>query len=436
MSRVIFLRSTKVWAKRPFSDGLLGKLVITTFACWVCSFLLNPVPLHGKEKPLRTVLPYLDNGGYALQVSGKIVHSSNFDTRFTPASTIKILTSLMALETLGPEFRFTTQFYRDNAATLYIKGSGDPLLTSETIADIATRLQKSGIQRLKSIVLDDTAFALEGPPPGSRNSTNPYDAGNGALAVNFNSLPFTVTANNTVVSGEPQTPVIPLMLEIGSRYGKGSYRVNISSFDARRDHSNMLRYCGELFISIFQHHGITVENGYRSNSVPPQAKRLFSHASTTTLRRLVQLCLRYSNNYIANQLYLACGRKAHGGPATWQKANTAARRYISRRLQLSPEAIQLVDGSGLSVANAITPAAMLIVLEHFRPYADLLSQHRGISLKSGTLQGVYGYAGYFGAAPDLAPFVLFLNQQRNTRSIILQFLQEAFNTLTVPHRKP
>jgi D-alanyl-D-alanine carboxypeptidase/D-alanyl-D-alanine-endopeptidase (penicillin-binding protein 4) len=364
------------------------------------------------------------------------VYSSNFHSRFTPASTIKILTALMALETLGPEFRFTTQFYHDNDATLYIKGSGDPLLTSETIADIAKQLQKRGIQRLKSIVLDDTAFALEGPPPGSKNSTNPYDAGNGALAVNFNSLPFTVTANNNVVSGEPQTPTIPLMHEIGSRYSKGSYRVNVSSFDARRNHSNILRYCGELFISIFQHHGITVEHGYRPGGVPPQANRLFTYASTTTLRRLVQLCFRYSNNYIANQLYLACGRKVHGGPATWHKANTAARRYISKRLRLSTEAIRLVDGSGLAVANAITPAAMLVVLERFRPYADLLSQHRGISLKSGTLQGVYGYAGYFGAGPDLAPFVLFLNQQRNTRSIILQLLQEAFNALTVPHREP
>ncbi|MFN2353387.1 MAG: D-alanyl-D-alanine carboxypeptidase/D-alanyl-D-alanine-endopeptidase [Desulfopila sp.] len=429
-------RHRGVTALRLYLFSPLGKRVATAFVCGVCIGLLNPAVLCGKGNPLDTILPYLDNGGYALQVSGTIVYGSNVDSRFIPASTIKIFTGLMALETLGPEFRFTTQFYRDNDANLYIKGSGDPLLTSESIAEIATRLQDLGIQRLKSIVLDDTAFALEGPPPGSKNSANPYDAGNGALAVNFNSLPFTVTSNNKVVSGEPQTPAIPLMHEIGSRYGKGSYRVNVSSFAARRNHSNILRYCGELFTSIFQHHGITVENGFRSGEVPPHANRLFTHASATPLRRLVQLCLRYSNNYIANQLYLACGRKIHGGPATWQKANTAARRYISRRLKLSAEAIRLVDGSGLAVANAITPGAMLIVLERFRPYADLLSQHRGIFLKSGTLQGVYGYAGYFGTDPDLAPFALLLNQQRNTRSIILQRLQEAFNTLTVPHRKP
>lgn len=410
--------------------------MVTVIACWACSTLLTPAPLHGKENPLRAILPYLDNGGYALQVSGKIVCSYNLHSRFIPASTIKILTALMALETLGPDFRFSTQFYRDNGANLYIKGAGDPLLTSESIADIATRLQKLGIKQLKSIVLDDTAFALEGPPPGSTNSTNPYDAGNGALAVNFNSLPFTVTPDNKVVSGEPQTPAIPLMHEIGSRYSKGSYRVNVSSFDARRNHSNILRYCGELFISIFQHHGITVENGYRPGGAPPGTKHLFTYTSPTTLRKLVQLCFRYSNNYIANQLYLTCGRRVHGDPATWQKAHTAARRFISGRLGLSPEAIRLVDGSGLAATNAITPAAMLIILERFRPYADLLSQQRGISLKSGTLQGVYSYAGYFGAGTELSPFVLFLNQQRNTRSIILQLLQELFSTATVPHRKP
>ena len=65
--------------------------------------------------------------------SGKILYSKNAKKLLVPASTLKILTSLAALDRLGPDFRFKTEFYQDSEENLKIKGYGDPLLISEVL---------------------------------------------------------------------------------------------------------------------------------------------------------------------------------------------------------------------------------------------------------------------------------------------------------------
>jgi D-alanyl-D-alanine carboxypeptidase/D-alanyl-D-alanine-endopeptidase (penicillin-binding protein 4) len=407
----------------------LAKRTAYVLFCLACS--LFPASLYAVE--IATLHPHLTNGGYALQVDGRIVRSGNLETPFIPASTIKVLTALMALEILGPEYRFTTRIFLDKDKVLYIRGEGDPFLTSETIAAMALQLKNLGITEVEAMVLDDSAFALEGPPPGSSNSSNPYDAQSAALAVNFNALPFFVTPAHEVSSGEEQTPLLPMMTDIARHYGQGRYRVNVGAFPSLQNHSNVLRYSGELLTALFEIQGIVVKNGFRRGKTPGHARSILVYESETTVAELVRLCLYYSNNFIANQLFLSCGTRIHGFPATWEKAGRAARQYIEERLFLSPEHIRMEDGSGLSTENRISPAAMLTVLERFTPYATLMKRQKDGYLKSGTLTGVYSYVGYFESAGRYAPFVLFLNQRRNTRQLLLQLLEKEYSTVFNTH---
>ncbi|MBW2643777.1 MAG: D-alanyl-D-alanine carboxypeptidase, partial [Deltaproteobacteria bacterium] len=67
---------------------------------------------------------------------GRVVFSKNADIQLVPASVLKIFTALVAFHYLGPEYRFATEFYKDQDSNLKVKGYGDPLLISETLMEI------------------------------------------------------------------------------------------------------------------------------------------------------------------------------------------------------------------------------------------------------------------------------------------------------------
>ena len=372
----------------------------------------------------------LANGGYVVQRQGRIISSHNQDKLFVPASTIKIATSLAALHILGPDYRFATGFYINRENDLYIKGSGDPFLVSEEAELIIDRLVKLGVSEIRDIVLDDSAFQLTKPADGVSGSENPYDAENSALAVNFNTIYFTKTEESTVHSAEPQTPTVPLMAELAKDMAPGSYRLNISGSSAGGKHV-ISRYAGELFRALQHRKKIPGRGSIRRDRVPPGMTPIYVHRSSVTVRDGLTRLLLYSNNFIANQLFLTCGMKRFGPPAAWQKGRDALQEFLLEEMGLDDREIIMIEGSGLSRDNRITPQAMLLLLDSFRPYAFLLPRigkgNTEIVTKSGTLTGVYAYAGYFIHEQQLDGYVLILNQKKNSRDLLLGLLTELYN---------
>jgi D-alanyl-D-alanine carboxypeptidase/D-alanyl-D-alanine-endopeptidase (penicillin-binding protein 4) len=167
---------------------------------------------------------------------------------------------------------------------------------------------------------------------------------------------------------------------------------------------------------------VEVAGKIRTGPLPGGAP-LHVHISSQNPAEIVAGLLLYSNNFIANQLFLAAGAARFGWPATWDKGRAAMDDFYRDTLNLSARQITVVEGSGLSRQNRVTPKAMLTILEAFKPYAHLLPVDKGRRLKSGTLTGVYAYAGYFPRpGGGLDPFVLILNQPRNTRDQVLDLL--------------
>jgi len=134
----------------------------------------------------------------------------------------------------------------------------------------------------------------------------------------------------------------------------------------------------------------------------------------------------YSNNFIANQLFFALGTRKDGYPATWEKSRQAMAGYLQKKYNLSAKEIKILEGSGLSRKNRVSPQAMMQLLDSFKPYAKFLPQEDGRLLKSGTLQGVYCYAGYFRENEGLDSFVLLLNQDKNNRDRVLEALERIY----------
>ncbi|MFP3982747.1 MAG: D-alanyl-D-alanine carboxypeptidase/D-alanyl-D-alanine-endopeptidase [Desulfurivibrionaceae bacterium] len=356
----------------------------------------------------------------------------NSQARLIPASILKIATAAEALSVLGPDFRFRTEFYQTPEGDLIIKGLGDPFLTSEEIALISGRLS----QRLNTIptriLIDQSAFELNGRAEGTESSLNPYDAGNAALAVNFNTIKIKVADDRTISSAEPQTPTLPIMQVFGGKKEPGKHRLNISGSE-----NSAGRYAGQLLaaslipkISLDSKTPELCPISTFEGKLPPEP--VYVHYSSRKLTEVVEAMLLYSNNFIANQLFLVCGARKYGYPATWAKGRQALNRFLGRDLGLPEHSFRIKEGAGISKDNLLTAEAMLRIIKEFRPYAHLLPDYQGHLLKTGTMTGVYNYAGYHRTDKGLRPLVIMLNQEENNRDRLLRLILDQDNIPSLP----
>ena len=368
----------------------------------------------------------VDNGGYAVQKKGRIIAAHNLHKMFIPASIVKIVTSLSALQILSPQYRYATYFFMDENQNLYIKGFGDPFLVSEEVDLIVKKLKDIGCNRINDIYLDDTAFNIPAPVAWKGSSDNPYDALNSALAVNFNTVNILIENTGKVSSAEKQTPALPLMSKLGDDFKPGIYRININQ--AQKRHTETInRYVGELFRAFQHKENIPGSGVIVAKKVPDKLTPYYIHESSKTLEDIIGPLLLFSNNFIANQLYLTIGARVYGYPATWEKSQKAVADFLMTEFKLSEDEVRIIEGSGLSRENMISPYAMLLVLDFFKQYKSFLPRKEGKFVKSGTLKGVYSFAGYFSENNDFNSFVLMQNQERNTRERLLQALEEIYN---------
>jgi len=374
------------------------------------------------DKPRQNQLRNLvKNGGYALTRGDRMLAAHNLEQPLIPASTAKLVTALAALDSLGPEYRFRTEIYLDEDNNLYLKGYGDPFLVSEEVAGIGEELRTAGVVRINDIYIDDSAYALEAPLDGLDGSGNPYDVGPAALAVNFNSVNLRVAGKGRVESAEEQTPLLPLMVELGRTLPPGRHQFNVTANPA---HPILL--AGQLFRHSLQQAGIYGEGEIGRRRVPAGASLVLTHRCGRSLVELAQNLLEFSNNFIANQVFLAIGAEKFGYPATWSKGRRAMDEYLGRDPLLAKE-IHLEEGSGLSRRNRVTVRAMLRVLELFGNYAGLLPEKHQCLLKSGTMIGVYAFAGYLPCPNGRDRLVIILNQARNRRDQVLAILRDIYD---------
>ncbi len=373
----------------------------------------------------RSIRALVTNGSIILNdESGNTLISHNESQLLMPASIVKIITSAVAIDLLGTDFRFKTEFFRNSQGELAIKGWGDPFMISEEIGLIAAELKKRGMHSIDRISLDNSTFYPNITIPGVSRTLNPYNAINGALVTNFNTLNLRRSAQGTISSAEEATPLTPLAAIMGNSIAAGSTRrINLSD-----NRENCLRYAGELFVEIFKGAGIEVVNESVSLSKSGEDwEPFYTHYNSNDLTTINRGLQRFSNNFIANQLFLVIGAENRGYPATIEKGRDVFEEYIKTRLNIAPGKLVMTEGSGISRSNRVSGNVMIEVLENRKELAELLPSNRNALLKSGTLTGVYNYAGYIQTDTGLRPFVIILNQDANHRDRILDLLIEYCN---------
>jgi D-alanyl-D-alanine carboxypeptidase/D-alanyl-D-alanine-endopeptidase (penicillin-binding protein 4) len=233
---------------------------------------------------------------------GQIVLAKNAAKKRIPASILKIFTALVALHYLGNDYRFPTEFFLDEQSNLKIKGYGDPLLVSEVIIKISQVLAPllKNTQPINDLILDDSYFSQPLTIPGISSSSQPYDAPNGALCTNFNTVNFKHTSRG-YVSAEPQTPLLPFVIQKikASKLNKG--RIVFS-----HNKNEVTLYAGKLFQYFLEKHGIRFSGQVKLARINPKTDRLiFRYDSPYLLAQIVAKLLEHSNNFTTNQLLIA-----------------------------------------------------------------------------------------------------------------------------------
>jgi len=374
--------------------------------------------------------------------SGTSVYSRNEMAPLKPASVLKVLASVVALERLGPNYRFETEFVGRGVTDgrvqeLYVIGGGDPNLRIEDIWVIVRKLKRLGIREISEIVLDTSGFTTLVAREGQRA----YEAGSSALSFNFNSLFVEVCptkpGQHAHVGVEPWETGVVLEGKIktirgaGRKYGidelphsgdslkglryklRGTIGAAGGCDKVYRSVPNPPLYFGAVFKEQLRYIGIHVTGAVKIGHYSGTGVRLYQHKSKA-LSLIVEDLNHFSSNYIGEQLLFAIGTRADG-----KKSRVEGLRHLNAYLQglgYSSEEFNLEDGSGLSHLNRISARIITHILMEARAREKIsvefekslsVSQQNGtlkertfgsgrvfVRGKTGTLNGVRALAGF------------------------------------------
>jgi D-alanyl-D-alanine carboxypeptidase/D-alanyl-D-alanine-endopeptidase (penicillin-binding protein 4) len=398
---------------------------------------------------------------------GRELYARDADSPLIPASNAKVLTTLAAMARFGPTHRFETLLLADRrpdadgaVGTLVLRGGGDPAVNNEDWWQIARALHRAGLRRVQGdLVLDDSLFdRVRWHPSWGRTGARAYHAPVGALNANYGAFSVVLRPGRAV--GEPVlVDVIPPVahlkvvnralterartrtrLNVDRRAAPDGEAVVVSGgtgvdADPLRLNRSVLdptRYAGSVLRWQLEEQGIVIEGGVRVGSAPETTEVLLRHEGRT-LAEIVRLCMKYSNNQIAEALVKQLGVRA-GGRGTWEAGGAEMRRVLAG-LGVDPDGFTLVDGSGLSYQNRATPRAFVQALRagaasfDFGPewvasmplanldgtLADRAAGAPGaVRAKTGTLTRVTALSGYARlASGERARFSILVNGYRS-----------------------
>ncbi len=328
--------------------------------------------------------------------SGDVVYEREARRLMVPASNLKLLVGAAALDQWGPAHRFETPVLVEQwpdadgviEGALWIVGSGDPSLVSESLWKLAEEIRLLGVREIRGgISVDGSAFdRVRTHPDWAPVTRRAYEAPTSAFAVNYSSFRIEI-AGGARAGDAVRVDTAPLVayfrtqsraltlqgpgiLELDLlRLPDGSgERVIVSGVFPFGDESQTLwrsvalpeHYAASVLRAQLESQGVRVPGPVRFGAAPPGSRELLRFKGEP-VARIVQLLNKWSNNFVAEQLTKLLGAERYGGPASWTTGVRALMDYLER-IGVGRDQAVIADGSGLSARNRISPAALVRVL--------------------------------------------------------------------------
>ncbi len=392
--------------------------------------------------------------------TGEYFYKRNEDKLFMPASNLKLFTTAAGLLILGSEYRFQTNIYMNGHVDgstlngdLVVQGRGDPTISGRFYDDDmlkvfnnwADSLLDNGIDEITgNIIGDDDAFDAVGLGTGWQwdYESSWFAAPSSAISFNDNCVDITVTVNKK--NHQPQITVMPetkyiIILnkvvtvpkdsvtsintyrELGTNVITvyGTIRDNNDSVKTYVSVNNPTQFAMVVLKDVLKKKGITI-GGYPIdiNDMPvpldyAKMKKLFTQYSPP-LKEIIKVINKNSQNLYAEQLLKTIGLESYGYGNV--ENGVRAENKVLKEMGINPESLSIVDGSGLSRLDLVTPKQIVALLsfmyknKNFIPFFNSLpiagvdgtlgdrmqnTKAQGkIRAKTGFLEGVRSLSGY------------------------------------------
>ena len=363
---------------------------------------------------------------------GKAISDWRGNVPMNPASTMKLVTTLVGLDILGPQYRWRTSLYTDGKiergvlkGNLYLQGTGDPKLIPEEMVKLMDALQKLGIQKIDgNLIFDRSAYAPEVMEQSTIDGEyqRAYNVAPDPLLYAFRTLSFVLSNNRRKEVAEiSYTPAL-LNFQVNNQLktqkrdchswkqdirfditpeldsGNASQEIvanfsgvfpntcketkyNIVALDANSFLTRGFAAAWELAGGKWE----KVPSG-TSGTVPSNAKLLL-HFEGIDLENDVQDINKFSNNVMARQILLTLALEKKGKPATIENAITVIREQLNKLGLNFPELV-IENGSGLSRNEAISALHLneLLVTARQLPIAETFYNSLPIAGVDGTMK--------------------------------------------------
>jgi D-alanyl-D-alanine carboxypeptidase/D-alanyl-D-alanine-endopeptidase (penicillin-binding protein 4) len=250
--------------------------------------------------------------------TGEVVFSRHATGSLAPASNEKLPLTLAALTLLGPGYRIPTEVLGEGEqqgsewiGDLVLKGYGDPDLSSSDLKQLARQVRAAGIRSVSGDLIADESFF-------DRSRTAPG--------------------------------------------WKSSYRINecapLSALSVDRGHVTSASpplVAGRVFAKLLASSGVKVKSEPRPGAASADALQVAS-VESPPLWKLLRFMDRESDNYSAELLLKQVGAYENDQGTTADGAAAVTSVLADAGIPLA--GVRIVDGSGLSLSDRLTAAAL------------------------------------------------------------------------------
>ncbi len=414
--------------------------------------------LELRQVPAETLSLYVEDVD-----TGKVILDWQSDRPRNPASTIKLLTTLVALDVLGPTYRWKTDVYaigdiRNGRLDghLLLKGYGDPFLVTERVWQMLRRIRGEGIDEITGdLLLDDTWFDVGDYDPAAfdRRPLRAYNVAPNALLMNFKVVRYWFEPDGESVRVRLDPPLDNLRVNnrLGIREGYcGGYQRGITVTMNRDDEvtfsgrfpSGCDRFAMDraalshsafvygLFRSLWRESGGVFDGGWQRVVTNDFDEPLLTFESEP-LTGMITRINKHSNNVMARQVLYTLSAEVLGPPGT----EDGGRRVVAGWLDdngFDAADFALENGAGLSREARVGAADMAALLRFAwrQPYMPEYLASMSLSGLDGTLRRRFGDSDLVGKAHlktgslDHVAAIAGYLQARSGRRFIVVALQD------------